>query len=470
MIRLERALILLALAVVPLVRATGQGPVWVRQSGTSTFDYCGGISVNLTGDSYLVGDTYGNLAGPNGGGSDVVLIKYDVAGALIWTRQYGTSQFDVGRGIAVDSAGNIYIAGHTGGDLGGPNAGGDDAYLAKYSSLGTLLWTRQIGTSAVDRSAGVAIDSAGNTYMIGYTYGNLGGPHAGSADAFVSKHNASGSLLWTRQVGTVAFDEYQGAAVDAAGNIYISGRTAGSLGGPNAGADDIFLVKYDGSGLLLWTRQFGTSQGDFDAVVAVDSAGDVYIGGSTTGSLGGPQAGNSDIFLAKYDGSGAPLWVRQMGTTMVENVGGVAVDFADNVFVSGQTYGSIGASNEGFADVFVVRYSASGTPIWTRQLGTSSIDSGGIVATDSSGEVLICGNTSGSLGGPNAGGPDIFLAKYGAPFCPADYNEDKFVSGDDFDQFVADFELGLDAADVNEDKFVSGDDFDFFVEHFEAGC
>ena len=280
--------------------ANAQDLLWTRQIGTSGRDIGHSVAVDSAGNAYITGWTYGSLGGPNVGGDDVFLIKFGASGTLLWTRQLGTSEFEWGYSVAVDSAGNAYITGHTGGSLGGPNAGGLDYFLAKYDASGVLLWTHQAGTSASEQSNGVAVDSAGNAYVTGRTFGSLGGHNVGGEDAFVAKYDTSGTLLWTRQFGTSQYDCAWGVAVDGAGNAYITGETAGSLGGLNAGFTDAFLAKYDASGTLLWTRQFGTSARDYAWCVAVDSAGSAYISGNTLGSLGGPNAGDYDAFLIKY--------------------------------------------------------------------------------------------------------------------------------------------------------------------------
>src|SRR5690606_8652540 len=105
---------------------------------------------------------------------------------------------------------------------------------------------------------------------------SLGGPRAGNYDAFLAKYDASGALQWKRQLGTPVDDRAHGVAVDGAGGVYIAGRTEGSLGGPSAGNRDAFLAKYDAAGALQWTRQLGTSAGEYADGVAVDGAGDVY--------------------------------------------------------------------------------------------------------------------------------------------------------------------------------------------------
>ena len=109
------------------------------------------------------------------------------AQTLDWTRQLGTSRDDVSQGVSADGLGNVYISGFTSGSLGGTNAGSFDAFLAKYNASGTLAWTRQLGTSGDDRSWGVSADGLGSVYIAGETNGNLGGDHIGSNDAYVAK-------------------------------------------------------------------------------------------------------------------------------------------------------------------------------------------------------------------------------------------------------------------------------------------
>jgi hypothetical protein len=118
------------------------------------------------------------------------------------------------------------------------------ASMARAEQAYDLAWVRQMGTTANDYSNSVAVDGLGNVYISGYTNGSLGGPNAGYEDAFLAKYDSSGSLLWTRQMGTTAWDGSYSVAVDGLGNAYISGYTGGSLGGPSAGYRDAFLAKY----------------------------------------------------------------------------------------------------------------------------------------------------------------------------------------------------------------------------------
>ena len=224
-----------------------------------------------------------------------------------WTEQLGTNSIDYSNGVAVDSDGNAYVTGYTFGSLdGNTSAGSSDIFLTKYNSSGVKQWTKQWGTGGDDKGYGVAIDTAGNAYVTGYTFGSLdGNTNSGYRDIFLTKYNSSGVKQWTKQWGTmetISMEYCGGVAVDSSGNAYVTGCTGGSIdGNTNAGGTDIFLIKYNSSGVKQWTKQWGTSTSDEGNGVSVDSSGNAYVAGSTVGSLdGNTSAGNTDIFLTKF--------------------------------------------------------------------------------------------------------------------------------------------------------------------------
>ena len=339
---------------------------------------------------------------------------------LLWpgTKQLGTSSRDEAKGVATDSSGNIYVAGFTEGGLDGNlSAGSHDLFVVKYNSSGTKQWTKQLGTSSFDIATGVVTDSSGNVYVTGYTTGGLdGNSNAGASDLFVVKYNSSGTKQWSRQLGTSENDYARGVATDSSGNVYVTGHTMGGLdGNSNAGVSDLFVVKYNSSGTKQWTRQLGTSSSDAANGVATDSSGNVYVAGYTGGGLdGNSNAGASDLFVVKYNSSGNKLWTKQLGTRSFENSLGITTDTSGNVYVAGYTLEALdGNSFAGSDDLFVVKYNSSGTKKWTKQLGTSSIDTANGVATDSSANVYVTGYTTGGLdGNSSAGDKDLFLVKY----------------------------------------------------------
>jgi len=182
------------------------------------------------------------------------------------TKQLGTTSRDIGIGVTTDSSDNIYVTGYTLGELdGNTNSGGRDIFLLKYTSIGTKQWTKQLGTFSIDSGNGVTTDSSGNIYVTGDTLGDLdGNTNSGGEDIFLIKYNSSGTKQWTKQLGTSSTDIGIGVTTDSSGNIYVTGYTLGDLdGNTSSGGDDIFLVKYDSSGTKQWTKQLGTSSGDY---------------------------------------------------------------------------------------------------------------------------------------------------------------------------------------------------------------
>ncbi len=411
-------MILVLVFTPPAMAAVTEAPyqvAWTAQIGTSSYDFSTSVAVDASGNAYISGYTGGDLGGTNMGGWDAFLTKYDSSGNELWSQQIGTSSTDDSWSVAVDASGNAYITGGTGGDLGGTSAGGTDAFLTKYDSSGNEIWSQQIGTSSGDSSDSVAVDGFGNAYITGRTYGNLGGTNAGGWDAFLTKFDSLGNELWSQQIGTSSGDFSNSVAVDGSGNAYISGRTSGDLGGTNAGGYDAFLIKYDSSGDELWSQQIGTSDDDVSHSVAVDGSGNAYISGYTNGDLGGTNDGNNDAFLAKFDSSGNHLWSQQIGTSSYETSYSVAVDASGNAYISGGTYGDLAGPSEGLTDAFLTKYDSLGNLLWSQQIGTSDDDLSSSVAVDASGNAYISGNTYGDLGGINAGGTDAFLVKYEVP-------------------------------------------------------
>ncbi len=339
----------------------------IQKFGTEFDDIATGIAVDGSGGIYVTGTTYGGLDGSaHGEDADFIVVKYDADGNKIWTRQFGTGFNDYAIGIAVDGSGNIYVTGFTYGSFDGyTNAGDADFFVVKYDTNGNRTWMRQFGTELYDFTTGIAVDGSGNIYVTGYTCGGLdGNTNAGGVDSFVVKYAADGTKLWTQQFGTSLNDYATGIVVDGSGNISVAGYTYGDLAGTgNAGRDDVFVVKYNASGDRVWTQQCGTESSDSAASIAVDNSGSIYTTGYTYGVFdGSTNAGRSDFFVVKYDTDGNRMWTQQFGTAFDDAVSGIAVDNGNNIYVTGTTYGSLDENaNAGGADLFVVKYSADGT-------------------------------------------------------------------------------------------------------------
>ena len=314
------------------------------------------------------------------------------------TGTYQLATNDYANGVATDSSGNVYVTGGTKGGLdGNTSAGNTDLFVVKYNSSGTKEWTKQLGSSGRDSANGITIDSSGNVYVTGVTFGGLDwNTSAGANDLFVVKYNSSGTKEWTEQLGSASTDTANAVATDSSGNVYLAGVTYGGLdGNSNEDNADLFVVKYSSSGTKQWTKQLGTGEYDEARGVATDSSGNVYLVGGTKGRLNGiSNSGRTDVFVIKFNSSGTRQWTKPLGTAQNDLANGVSIDSSGNFYVAGVTYKNLdGNTSAGSADLFVVKYNSSGTKQWTKQLGTSGRDHARGVVTDSSGNVYVAGDT-----------------------------------------------------------------------------
>ena len=242
-----------------------------------------------------------------------------------------------------------------------------------------------------------------------------GNTSGGYFDIFVVKYNSSGVKQWTQQLGTSGEDFGEDIAIDSNGNLYVTGKAARNLDDNSNSNSNIFVVKYNGSGVKQWTQQIGTASNEAGYGITSDSNDNVYVTGSTGGGLDGNiSGGNNDFFVIKYDSSGNKQWTKQLGTSGADPGYDITSDSTGNVYITGQTGGGLdGNASAGGYDLFVVKYNSAGTKQWTKQLGTTGQDVGRGISTDSSGNIYITGDTLGGLAGNSSNGAsDILLIKY----------------------------------------------------------
>ncbi len=393
----------------------GTGDVlWQLQLGTAADEYGYGVAEDPNGGAYVVGYSLGAMDYDNQGGRDAVLRRYTATGSRDWGRQLGTAGTEQAFGVAA-TASAVVMGGHASASLSTDTyAGGTfDGFMAKYNNLGTREWVRMLGTSTEDSVRAVATDGT-SFFAAGSTAGSLGGSHAGLKDAFVAKYSGTGTLLWVRQLGTSAEDLAHGVAADSGGNVYVAGVTGGALqGNASAGGQDVFLAKYDSSGALVWMRQWGSPGDDVAQDVEVDGTGAIAMSGSTTGALAAAHQGAQDAFVARWTSVGVLTWARQLGTTAEDTGYGVATDADGTVYLAGSSAGALATGYAGGYDAYLARYTADGTREWVRMLGSSSDEVALGAAMRAGSGVYVVGGTLGTLPGQvSAGGKDIFLSRF----------------------------------------------------------
>jgi hypothetical protein len=361
-----------------------------------------GIAADGAGNAYVTGYTWstdfptvGAFQSTNAGGYDAFVARLDPAGVLVFSSYLGGRTMDIGgrvydpsdpsRGgnaVAVDGSGNIYVVGYTDSGQFPVNdgafqtgmKGSDDAFVAKISPAGTLLYCTFLGGSENDATAyneganGIAVDAAGNAYITGYTWStdfpagstaSYQSSNHGEYDGFVAKLNPTGtSLLYSSYIGGALSEEVFGIAVDQSGNIYLGGRTeSADFPSPKgvqtslSGSDDAFALKINGDGALAWSTFLGGSDNypqyynEGGTAISLDQSGNVYLAGfswctdfPTLSPVQSENQGSYDVFVTKIGPNGDQLfWSTYLGGASLDQASGIAVDGKGRVLVAGFT-------------------------------------------------------------------------------------------------------------------------------------
>jgi uncharacterized delta-60 repeat protein len=356
---------------------------WVTTLGGPTDDRGYGIAVDTANNLYVVGYTTSEGAGSY----DIVIAKYNEDSNLYWQRTVGTTDSDFGAGIAVDPAGNVYVVGNT--PIG--TVPERDLVISKYDTDGTSLWQRTLGRLASEFGTGVAVDASGNAYVVGYT-NSVG---AGGYDLLIVKYNSAGVIQRQTTLGGTGIDRGAGIALGPAGQVFV----VAGITSQGQGANELLIVKYDTAGVLEWQRTLGSVSNEYGLGVATDSAGDVYVTGVINNQVG--DSGN--LLIAKYSTNGVLRWQKTLSGAGTEQGSGIAVDSSGNVYVGGYTT----SQGAGGYDLLIARYTTNGVLEWQRTLGGVGDDYGMGIKTNVVDDLYVIGFTN-SLG---AGNYDLLIAK-----------------------------------------------------------
>ena len=372
---------------------------WNTFLGGSGFDYGFGIAVDGSGNVYVAGwssATWGSPVRPFTGDSDAFAAKLTAAGTLLWNTFLGGGYAE-GYGIAVDGSGNVYVAGLSYGTWGSPvraYTAGLDAFAAKLTPAGALTWNTFLGGSGREIGYGIAVDGNGNVYVAGESDGTWGSPvraYTAGLDAFAAKLTPAGALAWNTFLGGSGDDSGRAIAVDGSGNVYVAGLSDGTWGSPVrafSGGYDAFAVKLTPAGALIWNTFLGGSGTDDGLAIAVDGSGNVYVSGGISDT-----SGNSNAFAAKLTAAGALTWNTFLGGSGDGIAYALAVDGSGSVYVAG-TGGTTGR------DAFAAKLTAGGALTWNTFLGGSGYEDGLAMAVDRSGNVYVTGESDTTWGSP----------------------------------------------------------------------
>jgi hypothetical protein len=401
---------------------------WNTFMGSSINDGGYSIAVDINGNIYVTGDsskTWGSPIHPFSGNSDAFVAKLNCYGVRLWNTFLGSDQTDAGTAIAVDTSGNVYVAGFSFGTWGmplRPHSGSYDGFVAKLNSNGILQWNTFLGGADGDDCVGITLDTSGNILLTGRsdtTWGMPINPHSGTSDAFVAKLNNSGGLQWNTFMGTMDGTIGIDIAVDKIGSVYVVGGSNSSWGTPIhafSGKGDAFVAKLELTGIPIWHTFMGSAEQDAGTAIAVDSSGNIYVSGSSSAAWGTPIndfAANGDTFVAKLSNTGSLQWNTFMGSAAGDPSYDIALDANESLYVLGTSLASWGMpihSYSGDRDVFVTKLSNTGSLQWNTFMGSANEDEGQGIAVDRNGNIYVAGYSETTWGVPINPFEDFFDA------------------------------------------------------------
>jgi uncharacterized delta-60 repeat protein/gliding motility-associated-like protein len=428
---------------------------WAQSVGSSSTDNGLAITTDAVGNVYVTGSFSGTVdfdpgAGitnlTSSGSVDIFVTKFDAAGNLVWAKKMGGTSSDIGKAIAVDATGNVYLTGHfsTTADFDpgvGINnltsSGNWDAFVCKLDVNGDFVWAGSLGGLSFDMGNGLAVDASNNVVVVGqFTNSGDFDPGAGTTtlssagldDVFMVKLNRiTGNLIWAKQIGDIGGDQALAVTVDASDNILTTGVFANLVDfDPGTGTfsltgngNDAFVLKLDTNGDFVWAAGMGGNNDDVGRAIKVDATGNVYSTGYFVYGDGTPHdfdpgvgvfnltptpafsLSNKDIYISKLTSAGNFVWAKQLGGVGSEEPFALALDASANVYSTGTFNGTVdfdpssstfSFTATGFSNIYLSKLNSSGDFVWAEKpVGTYAGFGRGIVVSTTN-EVIITGS------------------------------------------------------------------------------
>jgi len=421
-------------------------PQWSRRIASILNDMSLTMHLDSSNNIYITGTYLANLKiynadntvfaeVPFNGTVGLFVAKYNLSGTPQWAQRIlGSTVYPTTS--RVDSSGNLYVSGYyidntftiyntTGSTFTQLTAQGNrDVFIVKYNTSGTPQWVRKIASSSLEHPVTLQLDSLNNLYVVGFYQGSLTMyntdnssifatlTNAGSNDIFIAKYNSSGVPQWIAKIQGTGSDYPVSTVIDTNNNISILGyySTSTTIYNSNGstfitltdpGDTSIFIAQYNSSGTPQWGRKIGGNGVEMSTLMNITTDNSIYVIGywrnqplimydtnnsSTFATL--TNAGSNDIFIAKYNSTGAPQWIRKIASSTSDISVYSDVDKYDNIYVSGYyttntltVYNADGSNfiqltNNGLNDTFVIKYNSAGIPKWIRKVGGSGDEQG----------------------------------------------------------------------------------------------
>jgi len=430
---------------------------WSTQIGSTGTDKAEGIACEFHGNTYVVGHVTGSnvngvsniINGYKGGNFDGYITKYNIYGQELWTAFSGGNGNDFCTAVAPTADDHVVVIGYTsstdmsfGPVMSSYSGGNRDGFCSKYTKDGELVWTVYIGGTGDDYAQDLAIDADGNIMIVGKT-SSVTVPYAsqmqaayggGTSDGFMAQLSAQGEFSKFTYIGGAGSDDVKDLVFDNEGNLCICGNTAGTeLFSSMAtmpyfgGVSDAFISCINNDFQVNWVEYIGGAGADMFNTIALDTAGNVIVGGNTNS---GPIAfldnsdvlspNNNDAMVMSFTPQGTLLWSQFVTGAGAESVKEVHTDIFGNIYVGGTTESNnlpvLDAFQETYAggiDMFISKWNTSGEMQWMSYMGGESHDWFSRMSSDRYGKVMIAGFSNSAAFGEevNYGGTDAFFAR-----------------------------------------------------------
>lgn len=413
---------------------------WNTFMGSAGWDGATAISTDIWGNIYVAGlstATWGNPISPHTGNYDAFVAKLDANGKLLWNTFLGSSEYDAVRGIAVDIWGNVYLIGESEASWGSPVrpftvalsiVTYSDAFVAKMDSNGNKLWHTFLGSIDDDYGRAIAVEIWGNrVYVVGTsdaTWGSPTDPFIGGRDTFMAGLvGSNGALVGNTFIGSSGgYVEGTGIALDSNLNVYVAGYSDSSWGTPvnqHAGDSDIYVSKFDENGRYLWHTFLGSGDADFAYAIATDGSGYAYVAGASDANWGTPINNHRpglyrDAFAAKLDRDANLKWNTFMSFNERDAASAITYDVSGNVYLAGYSGDAGGGPTTTTSFCFATMLNVDGVLLEKILMGSGGLNYCNAITLDLGANVYVAGTSLETWGdpvNPFSSGYEAFAAK-----------------------------------------------------------
>ena len=399
---------------------------WQKSWGGNSYDEFYDILQTQDGGFIVTG--YWNSTGieglPNKGSYDVIIVKYNKDGNMLWQKSWGGNKAEMFCGILETQDGGFigYGWSHSTDIVGLPNKGGQDAIIVKYDKDGNMLWQKSWGGNDKDYPKSIIQTQDGGFIVSGFSESTdiEGLPNKGSEDGIIVKYDKDGNMLWQKSWGGSDDDFFSGIRQTQDDGFIVYGYSDSTdiEGLPNKGGTDAIIVKYDKDGNLLWQKNWGGNSYDkFSEILQTQDGGFIVCGYSESTDIEGlPNKGESNAIIVKYDKDGNLLWQKNWDGNGIEAFFDILQTQDGGFIVSGYSRSTDieGLPNKGELDAIIVKYDKDGNLLWQKNWGGNGIEGFLDILQTQDGGFIVNGYSWSTdiVGLPNKGGEDAIIVKY----------------------------------------------------------